>query len=131
ILLASLSSAKVAWAQYSYVTDSDSIGSWDDINNWSPTAPVGGPNGVGVTATINQPIKSGGCGSTVDMPPTDVTVGQLTIDNANDQYATRITMANHGGRLVFEDSSGTAKYIETLNGTPGAAPMAVQNSIQM
>jgi autotransporter-associated beta strand protein len=66
------------------------------------------------------------------MPATDVTVGQLTIDNTNDQYATKITMANNGGgRLVFEDPSGTAKYIETANGTPGNASQNVQNSIQM
>ena len=38
-------------------------------------------------------------------------------------------MVNHGGRLIFEDSSGTAKCIETAN-TPDA-PQNVQNSIQV
>ena len=65
------------------------------------------------------------------MPTTDVTVGQLTIDNTNDDYAHKITMINHGGRLIFEDPSGTAKWIETANGTAGNAPANVQNSIQM
>jgi autotransporter-associated beta strand protein len=63
------------------------------------------------------------------MPATDVTVGTLTIDNTNDLYAHKITMANSGGRLVFEDSSGTAKWIETTNASN--APQNVQNTIGM
>ncbi len=91
------------------------------------------PNGVGVTAQINQPIFNNGFPGTytLDMPATDFTVGQLTIDNTNDDYAHKIIMKNHGGRLIFEDPSGTAKYIETANGTAGNAPENVQNSIQM
>jgi autotransporter-associated beta strand protein len=131
ILLATVCSAQLALGQYTYVQDSDGVGSWDDINNWTPTPPATGPNAIGATVLINQPIKSGVGGYTLDMPATDVTVGTLTIDNTNDQYATKITMAGHGGRLVFEDPSGTAKYIETTNGTPGNAPASVQNSIQM
>src|SRR3954451_18495362 len=119
ILLATVCSAQLALGQYTYVQDSDGVGSWDDINNWTPTPPATGPNAICATVLINQPIKSGVGGYTLDMPATDVTVGTLTIDNTNDQYATKITMAGHGGRLVFEDPSGTAKYIETTNGTPG------------
>jgi autotransporter-associated beta strand protein len=124
------SNLSVAFGQYTFVQDSDSVGSWDDVANWLD----GGsnttyPNGIGVTALINQPIKSGVGGYTLDMPATDVTVGTLTIDNTNDDYATKITMANHGGRLVFEDSSGTAKWIETLNTSD--APQNVQNTIGM
>jgi autotransporter-associated beta strand protein len=63
------------------------------------------------------------------MPATDVTVGTFTIDNTNDVYAHKITMVNHGGRLVFEDSSGTAKWIETTNASN--APQNVQNTIGM
>ncbi|HVT27307.1 MAG TPA: hypothetical protein VHE81_04750, partial [Lacipirellulaceae bacterium] len=33
--------------------------------------------------------------------------------------------------LIFEDPSGTAKYIETANGTVGNAPQNIQNSIQV
>src|SRR5205823_12521679 len=69
-------------------------------------------------------------GSTLDMPTTDVTVGKLTIDNTNDLYATKITMVNHApGRLIFEDSSGTARYVETAD--TATAPANVQNSIQV
>jgi autotransporter-associated beta strand protein len=130
ILLATVCGAQVAFGQYTYVQDTDSVGAWSDVANWLD----GGsnttyPNGIGVTAQINQPIKSGVGGYTLDMPATDVTVGQLTIDNTNDLYATKITMANHGGRLVFEDSSGTAKYTETTGAS--TAPANVQNSIQV
>jgi autotransporter-associated beta strand protein len=132
ILLATACNAQLALGQYTRVQDSDGVGDWSDAANWLD----GGsnttfPNGIGVTALINQPIKSGVGGYTLDMPATDVTVGTLTIDNTNDQYATKITMFNHNGRLVFEDPSGTAKYIETTNGTTTDAPQSVQNSIQM
>ncbi len=131
ILLATACSAQLAHGQYTFVQDSDGVGSWDDVNNWSPTPPAGGPNAIGATAQINQPIKVGVGGYTLDMPTTDVTVGTFTIDNTGDAYATKITMAGHGGRLVFEDPSGTGKYIETTNGTTTDAPASVQNSIQM
>jgi hypothetical protein len=102
---------------------------WDTDND--PGTPnTTYPNGVGVTAQINQPIKTGVGGYTLTMPATDVTIGQLTIDNTNDAYATKLTIAGGGGRLIFEDSSGTAKYNETTNGTTTAAPGNIQNSIQ-
>jgi hypothetical protein len=135
ILLATACSAQLALGQYTFVQDTDSVGDWSDVLNWDtdndPGTPnLSYPNGIGVTALINQPIKSGVGGYTLDMPTTDVTVGQLTIDNTGDDYATRITMANHApGRLIFEDSSGTAKWIETAN-TPDA-PQNVQQSIQV
>src|SRR5258705_10979194 len=107
--------AQVAKGQYTFVQDTDGAGDWSDVANWLD----GGsnttyPNGIGVTAQINQPIKSGVGGYTLTMPATDVTVGQLTIDNTNDLYATKITVAGGGGRLIFADSSGTAKYVETV-----------------
>src|SRR5882757_7780273 len=114
IVAATVWNAQIAHGQYTFVQDSDGVGSWDDPANWSPNTSF--PNGVGVTAQINQPIKSGVGGYTLDMPITDVTVGKLTIDNTADLYATKITMVNHApGRLIFEDSSGTAKYIETAD----------------
>src|SRR4051794_11564114 len=134
ILLVSMCSAQLALGQYTFVQDTDSVGDWSDVLNWdtdnnSGTPNLSYPNGIGVTARINQPIKSGVGGYTLDMPATDVTVGQLTIDNTADIYATKITMANHGGRLIFEDSSGTAKYVETTGAS--TAPANVQNSIQV
>ena len=126
-------SAQFTAAQYTWVQDPDSVGDWHDSANWLD----GGtnttfPNGVGVTAQINQPIKSGFADYTLDMPTADVTVGQLTIDNTGDFYGTKLIMVNHApGRLIFEDSSGTAKYIETANGTAGDAPGGIQNSIQV
>jgi autotransporter-associated beta strand protein len=134
ILLAIACSAQMALAQYTFVQDTDGTGNWDDVLNWDtdndPNTPnTTYPNGIGVTAQINQPIKSGVGGYTLTMPATDVTVGQLTIDNTNDIYATKITMASGGGRLIFEDSSGTAKYVETTGAS--TAPQNVQNSIQV
>src|SRR4051794_7925901 len=116
ILLATTCGAKVSCGQYSFVQDTDSVGAWDDVANWdtdnNPGTPnTTYPNGIGVTAQINQPIWNSLTGGyTLDMPTTDVTVGQLTIDNTGDNYTMKITIAGHGGRLIFEDSSGTAKY---------------------
>ncbi len=133
ILLATACSAQLALGQYTFVQDNDSVGSWDDPANWTGGTAGTFPNGVGVTAQINQLVFNNGFPGTytLDMPTTDVTVGQFTIDNTNDDYAHKITMINHGGRLVFDDPSGTAKWIETANGTVGNAPANVQNSIQM
>src|SRR6476620_4040399 len=104
ILLATVCSVQLALGQYTFVQDTDGVGNWSDVANWLD----GGsnttyPNGIGVTAQINQPIKTGVGGYTLTTPATDVTVGQLTIDNTNDLYAKQITLANHGGRLIFED----------------------------
>src|SRR5262249_40088556 len=101
--------------------------------NWTGGTAGTFPNGVGVTALINQPVRSGVGGYSLTMPAGDFTLGALTIDNTNDQYATKLTMLNNslGSRLVFDDPSGTAKWIETANGTAGAAPSNVQDSIQM
>ena len=134
IVTISFAGAQIALGQYTFVQDTDGVGDWSDLLNWdtdndSGTPNLSYPNGIGVTALINQPIKSGFGGYTLDMPATDVTVGQLTIDNTNDVYGVKLTVAGHGGRLIFEDSSGTAKYIETTNGTPGDAGAGVQNSI--
>jgi hypothetical protein len=127
------SNSSIAFGQYTWVQDSDSVGDWSDAANWlDGGSNTTSPNGIGVTAQINQRIWGGVAGTyTLDMPATDVTLGQLTIDNTNDDYAHKFNMINHGGRLIFEDPSGTAKYIETANGTPGDAPPNVQNSIQV
>lgn len=130
ILAAIAFTGQVAHGQYTFVQDPDGVGNWDDPANWlDGGANTTYPNGVGVTALINQPIKAGVGDYTLEMPAADVTVGTLTIDNTNYLYSTRIIMENNGGRLVFEDPSGTAKYIETAN-TPDAPPNT-QYSIRM
>lgn len=114
-------SSSIALAQYTFVQDTDSVGDWIDVLNWDtdndPNTPnTTYPNGVGVTALIDQPIKSGFPGAyTLEMPATDVTLGTLTIDNTGHDYSTWIVFDNNGGRLIFEDSSGTAKFIQTVN----------------
>ena len=130
IVAATVWNAQIAMGQYTFVQDIDGGGNWDDVANWLD----GGsnttyPNAIGATALINQPIRSGVGNYNLTMPATDVTVGTFTIDNTNDVYATRITMVNSGGRLVFEDASGTGKWIETLNTSD--APQSVQNTIGM
>jgi autotransporter-associated beta strand protein len=132
ILLATVCSAQLALGQYTWVQDTDQAGNWADAANWLD----GGsnttyPNGIGVTAQINQLIWSGLVGNyTLTMPATDVTVGQLIIDNTNDDYVHKIIMANNGGgRLVFEDPSGVGKWTETLGASN--APQNVQNTIGM
>jgi autotransporter-associated beta strand protein len=121
--------AQATFGQYTWVQDIDNAGSWDDTTRWLD----GGsnttyPNAVGATVLINQPIKTGTGLYTLTMPATDTTVGQITLDNTNfTTYPTRTTFANGGGKLIFEDPSGTAKYIETLN--TGTGPANFQNQI--
>jgi hypothetical protein len=134
ILLATACSAQVALGQYTFVQDSDSVGDWSDLLNWDtdndPGTPnTSYPNGIGVTAQINQPIKSGVGQYTLEMPATEVTLGRLTIDNTGYDYSTPIIIDNNGARLIFEDSSGTAKFIGTAN--PTTAPGGVQDTIHV
>jgi autotransporter-associated beta strand protein len=124
--------SSIAFGQYTFVQDGDSVGAWDDVANWLD----GGsnttyPNAVGATVLMVEPVKSGVGAYTLTMPATDVKVGQFTIDNTtnNYMYTTQTILENNGGsRLIFEDSSGTAKYIETLN--TNTAPQNIQNSIR-
>ena len=98
ILLATACSAQLALGQYTFVQDTDSVGDWSDVANWDTDNDPGTPNttypnGIGVTAQINQPIKSGVGGYTLDMPATDVTVGTAH-------------HRQHGRRLRHEDYHG-------------------------
>jgi autotransporter-associated beta strand protein len=129
ILLATASSAQVALAQYTWVQATTSPVNWSDIARWTD----GGtnttfPNAVGATVLMNNPTRTGTATLNIALPATDVTVGQIKIDNTGfgDTFSTRLT--NGGGKLIFETSSGPAKWIETANS--GTAPANIQNQIQ-
>jgi autotransporter-associated beta strand protein len=122
------SSMALAQTNYTWVQDTDGAGNWDDPTRWlDGVSNTTYPNGVDVTVLINQPIKTGTGLYTLTMPAMDVTVGQITIDNTGFANTTRTTFANGGGQLIFQSSSGTAKYIETAN--TGTAPQNIQNQI--
>ncbi len=131
ILMAVAWSTSAALGQYTFVQDSvDAIGNWDDVANWTD----GGtnttyPNAPGATVLFNNPIKSPSVGTyTLTLPATDVTVGEFTIDNTGFANTNRDLFANGGGKLIFQSTSGPAKYIETPN--TGTAPANTQNQIQ-
>jgi autotransporter-associated beta strand protein len=129
LLLMAVTAANIALAQssYTFVHDTDATGNWDDPANWTGGPAGTYPNGVGTTALINQPIKDGTGLYTLTLPATDVTVGQITMDNTGFTNTTRTTIASSGGQLIFQTSSGTAKYIETPN--TGTAPANTQNQL--
>lgn len=130
IAIAIACSAQIALGQYAFVQDTDSVGNWNDVANWLD----GGsnttfPNAVGATVLFNAPIKTPSTGTyTLTLPATDVTVGELKIDNTGFNNSSRIVFGNSGGKLVFQATSGAAKYIETPN--TGTAPQNSQNQIQ-
>ena len=131
LFITALTASSMALAQtnYTWVQDSDNAGNWDDPARWLDGASnTTYPNAVDATVLINQPIFPGTGLYTLTMPATDVTVGQITIDNMGFSNTTRTTFANGGGQLIFQSSSGTAKYIETAN--TGTAPANTQNQIQ-
>ena len=123
ILVVTTTSAQQAGAQYNWVQDTDNSGMWADPAMWTGGAPSTYPNGVGVTATINAPTRTGGSGNyNLTMPASDVTVGSLTVDNTNHSNNFRSNFTNGGDefRLIFENSSGPATYTETIGSAPGA-----------
>jgi autotransporter-associated beta strand protein len=123
ILVAIASSAQLAHAQYTWVQDTDNSGMWADPAMWTGGTPSTYPNGVGVTATINAPTRTGGSGNyNLTMPASDVTVGSLTVDNTNHSNSFRSNFTNGGDefRLIFENTSGPATYTETIGSAPGA-----------
>jgi autotransporter-associated beta strand protein len=123
ILVAATSCAQLARAQYTWVQDTDNSGMWDDPAMWTGGEPSTYPNGVGVTATINAPTRTGGSGNyNLTMPASDVTLGSLTVDNTNHSNNFRSNFTNGGDefRLIFENTSGPATYTETIGSAPGA-----------
>lgn len=122
--------AQVAHGQYNWVQATGATANWTDVARWTD----GGsntttPNGVGVTAIMQNPTKTGSGLLTITMPATDTTVGEIHLTNAGGfAYGTRTTFADGGGKLIFEANSGNAKWTEDLNTT--SAPQNIQNQIQ-
>ena len=76
------------------------------------------------TALINSPIWTGTTNYNLFLPAGDITVGELKIDNTNFANTYRTNFANGGAynyRLVFQSTSGPAKYTETRGTSPGPA----------
>jgi autotransporter-associated beta strand protein len=128
VLTAIAFSSQLAVAQYTYVHDTDAAGNWDDLANWNPNTSY--PNAIDATVVINQPIKDGTGLYTLTLPAGNTTVGEIAINNAGFSNTTRTTFAQNGSgsTLVFQKTSGPAKYTETLN--TGTAPANFQNQIQ-
>ncbi len=111
-------SAQFALGQYTFVQDTDNSGNWDDTTNWLD----GGsnttyPNAADATVLINAPTWPGPPNYNLFLPATDITVGQITIDNTNYANTFRSNIATTGGHLVFQSTAGPASYTET----PGSA----------
>jgi autotransporter-associated beta strand protein len=121
ILLAAASLTPAARGQqYTFVQDTDNTGTWSDPAQWTGGPPGTFPNGADVKVLINAPTRSGGSGAyNLTLPATDVTVGEIKVDNTNYANTYRSNFANSGGHLIFESTSGPAKYTETIGSAPG------------
>jgi autotransporter-associated beta strand protein len=118
IVLVAQSSGRLALAQYTFVHDTAAAGTWDTPARWTGGPAGTYPNADGATVIFNQPIKDGSGLYTLTLPNTltpDVTVGEITMNNAGFTNGTRTTIASGGGKLIFQNTSGPAKYTETLN----------------
>jgi autotransporter-associated beta strand protein len=122
---------QVAIAQYTFVQDTAATGLWDVPARWTDGASnTTYPNAIGATVVINQPIKTGNGTYTLTLPAGNTTVGEITMNNAGFTNNTRTFFAQNvsGSQLVFQASSGSAKYTETPN--TGTSPANFQNQIQ-
>ena len=128
ILVATACTTQNALGQYTFVQDTDNAGSWSDPAQWTGGPAGTYPNGVDVKVLINAPTRSGGSGSynltlpvnTPPNPPINVTVGEIKVDNTNHNNSYRSNFANGGGHLIFESTTGPAKYTETIGSAIGA-----------
>lgn len=125
IVLSTVWSAQVAFGQYTFVQDTDNAGTWASAAQWTDGASnTTYPNAIGATVLINAPTRSGGSGTyNLAMPASDVTVGELKIDNTNyaNTYRSNFTNGGDDFRLIFHNTSGPAKYTETIGSAIGAA----------
>jgi autotransporter-associated beta strand protein len=119
--------AQNALAQYTFVQDTDNSGAWDDPAMWTGGPAGTFPNAVGATVLINAPTTTAPLVGNVStyslaMPAANITVGELTIDNTNWTNTGRSNFTNGGNdfRLIFENTSGPARYTETIGSSPGA-----------
>jgi autotransporter-associated beta strand protein len=129
ILIATALGTQPALAQYTWVNPTTNSAPWADAANWTGGPAGTYPNGVGATALINAPTRTGGSGNfNLTMPMSDVTVGSLTVDNTNHGNNFRSNFTNGGDafRLIFEDSDGTANYTETMGAQPNPTIANVQ-----
>ena len=124
ILLATAWSAQAALGQYTFVQDTDNTGHWDFPESWLDGASnTTYPNAPGATVLINAPTWTGAATYNLLLPAANITVGELKIDNTNyaDTYRTNIgEVGNDDFRLIFQSTSGPAKYTETIGSAPGA-----------
>ena len=129
VLAVAVLSSQFAFAQYTFVHDTDAAGAWDDVANWNPNTSY--PNAIDATVLINQPIKDGNGTYTLTFPAGNTIVGEIMIDNTGFTNNTRTFFAQDSGgsTLVFQTNSGSAKYTETLN--TGTSPANFQNQIQV
>ncbi len=123
MLVVTACAAQNASAQYTWVQDTDTSGMWSDPAQWTSPPPDDYPNAVGATVLINAPFYPGGSGNyNLAMPASDVTVGELTVDNTNHSNNFRSNFTNGGDdfRLIFNNTSGAARYTETIGSAQGA-----------
>lgn len=122
IFIATAWTAEDASAQYTFVQDNDNAGMWNDPLQWTSPPPDDFPNAVGSVVRINAPTTTGSGPYNLTMPASDITIGELTIDNTNHNNSFRTNFTNGGNpfRLIFSNTSGPALYTETNGSAPGA-----------
>src|SRR5882757_4540351 len=136
IVAATVWNGQVAHGQYSFKQDTNNNGAWTDITNWidipSGNPATDYPNAPGATVLITAPISTNVGTYSLNFPATDVTVGEIKIDNSafSNNYA--VNFVDGGGQLIFQSSSGTAKYTETLGtGTTSPSRYTINNKITL
>lgn len=120
-LVATACDTQITLGQYTFVQDTDNNGAWDDTARWLDGASnTTYPNAPDATVVINAPTWTpGGALYTLEMPATDVTVGDLTIDNTAHSNNFRTNFDNNGGKLIFQSTSGPATFTETAGSAEG------------
>lgn len=105
---------------FDFVADTDDNDLWTNAARWTLTSGSGTfPNGVGDTATFQQPVTSPAPGSgtyTLGLNGQNITVGTLTVNNSlSNPFLTQIGTGDTDGMLIFQNTgSANAELSELL-----------------
>ncbi len=119
-------------ATYSWVPTVSEL--WSTDVNWTPTAPTGGPSGVGDVDTINTDISATATVTlfnTGDPGAAQKTLGILNVGDANNTHSFTIAAGTGSGSLLFDNSGAGAQINElaTSKGDTISAPIVLNDTL--
>jgi len=119
-----------------YSWNQNAAASWSLNTNWTPTAPVGGPDAAGLFVVVNADITANRTISlfnTGDAGDAIKTIGRLDIGDPNGSHNYTIAAGTGNGVLNFDGNGANAQLnqLSTSNNTTISAPITLNTSLDI